>query len=190
MSGEPLASTNRPEWDSHTTRDLEDEIEQLRLLIEAKRAHRASKDRDIPLDSRDRIPFLGGSFLCYILAKTFSPGSALASSFLPPVSAHGRMLSSVSTLRISHLHDVIYYPSPEQTTEDLHQQLTDLKRQMEKREHTLGKVRWRMDDGAKEVYEYVDDVVEKSFRRHEKKCERQDQRVKDVEISVDSLRKV
>ncbi|KAK0502622.1 hypothetical protein EDD18DRAFT_1101017 [Armillaria luteobubalina] len=47
------------------------------------------------------------------------------------------------TLRISHLHDIIHYPSPE----DLHQQLTDLKQQMEKKEHALAKVQWRMDVG-------------------------------------------
>ncbi|KAK0219068.1 hypothetical protein IW262DRAFT_1298167 [Armillaria fumosa] len=67
------------------------------------------------------------------------------------------------------------------TTEDLRQQLTDLKRQIEKMEHTLGKVWRRMDDGAEAMYD---------MRQHEKKCEKQDQRVKDVEISVDSLRKV
>ncbi|KAK0480402.1 hypothetical protein EDD18DRAFT_1113504 [Armillaria luteobubalina] len=60
------------------------------------------------------------------------------------------------TLRISHLHDIIHYPSPG----DLRQQLTDLKQQMEKKEHTLGKVRWRMDVGAEAMYEYVDEAGE------------------------------
>lgn len=142
-------------------------------------------------------PFLGASFLRYILALIagediltwFSTGLFLLATGIRPWTHVVERL----TLRISHLHDVIHYPSPEQTTEDLRQQLTDLKEQMEKVEHTLGKVRRRMDDGAEAMYEYVDeavDVVEKSMRRHEKKCEKQDQRVKDVEISVESLRKV
>ncbi|KAK0485409.1 hypothetical protein EDD18DRAFT_1428238 [Armillaria luteobubalina] len=83
------------------------------------------------------------------------------------------------TLRISHLHDIIHYPSPE----DLCQQLTDLKQQMEKKEHALAKVQWRMDVGAETMYECVDeavDVVEKSMWRHKKKCEKQDQKVKDI----------
>ncbi len=142
-------------------------------------------------------PFLGASFLRYILALIagediltwFSTGLFLLATGIRPWTHVVERL----TLRISHLHDVIHYPSPEQTTEDLRQQLTDLKQQMEKIEHTLGKVRRRMDDGAEAMYEYVDeavDVVEKNMRRHEKKCEKQDQRVKDVEISVESLRKV
>ncbi|KAK0184891.1 hypothetical protein F5146DRAFT_1074004 [Armillaria mellea] len=142
-------------------------------------------------------PFLGASFLRYILTLIagediltwFSPGLfLLATSILAWTHVVERLM-----LRISRLHDVIHYPSPEQTTEDLRQQLMDLKEQMEKIEHTLGKVQRRMDDGAEVMYEYVDeavDVVEKSVRRHKKKCEKQDQRVKDVEISMESLRKV
>lgn len=142
-------------------------------------------------------PFLGASFLRYILAQIagedvltwFSTGLFLLATGIRPWTHVVERL----TLRISHLHNVIHYPSPEQTTKDLQQQLTDLKQQMARVEHTLGKVRRRMDDGAEAMYEYVDeavDVVEKSLRRHEKKCEKQDQRVKDIEISVDSLRKV
>ncbi|KAK0200519.1 hypothetical protein DFS33DRAFT_164012 [Desarmillaria ectypa] len=142
-------------------------------------------------------PFLGASFLRYILSLIagediltwFSTGLFLLATGIRPWTHVVERL----TLRISHLHDVIHYPSPEQTTEDLRQQLTDLKQQMEKVEHTLGKVRRRMDDGAEAMYEYVDEavgVVGKNMRRHEKKCEKQDQRVKDVEISVESLRKV
>lgn len=142
-------------------------------------------------------PFLGASFLRYILALItdedilawFSTGLFLLATGIRPWTNVVERL----TLRISYLHDVIHYPSPEQTTEDVRQQLTDLKQQMERVEHTLGKVRRRMDDGAEATHEYVDeavDAVEKNIRRHEKKCEKQDQRIKDVEISVESLREI
>ncbi|KAK0219043.1 hypothetical protein IW262DRAFT_1074944 [Armillaria fumosa] len=109
-------------------------------------------------------PFLGASFLRYILTLIagediltwFSTGLILLATGIRPWTHVVERL----TLRILHLHDVIHYPSPEQTTEDLRQQLTDLKGQIEKMEHTLGKVRQRMDDGAEATYEYVDEAVE------------------------------
>ncbi|KAK0439020.1 uncharacterized protein EV420DRAFT_1735690 [Desarmillaria tabescens] len=102
-------------------------------------------------------PFLGASFLCYILTLItgkdiltwFSTGL-----FLLATGIHLWMhVVKHLTLRISHLHDIIHYPSPEQTTKNLWQQLADLKQQMERVKHTLGKVQQRIDDRAEAMYD-------------------------------------
>ncbi|KAK0219071.1 hypothetical protein IW262DRAFT_1462694 [Armillaria fumosa] len=217
-SGEPLPSMNRPELDSRMTRDLEDETSSnhawkpsygrrprkkpalyIALGLLPPLAHPRPRRRSPHLphdpspkdvDRQNAHTELQRMEIFFLILARFSTALFLLATGIRPWTHVVERL----THRISHLHYVIHYPGPEQTTEDLRQQLTDLKEHMEKMEHTLEKVLRRMDDGAEAMYEYyVDeavDVVEKSMWRHEKKCEKQDQRVKDVEISVDSLRKV
>lgn len=100
------------------------------------------------------------------------------------------------TQRTNDLHNVIHYPSTSDdpaaaAAEDTQKQLQEVLSRVTDLERSMEKMRERLAQNKEDVYDYVDesiDVVEKNVKRYERKCEKQDVRVKVVEESVESLK--
>ena len=93
--------------------------------------------------------------------------------------------------RTIDLHDVIHYGPSDSTADDMQKKVEDLLQRVAHLEKSLVKVRNKMVDGTVEVYDYVDqavDVVEKTVRKHDRKFEKQEARVKVVEESVETMK--
>ncbi|KAG6889204.1 hypothetical protein C0995_002664 [Termitomyces sp. Mi166 len=92
--------------------------------------------------------------------------------------------------RTTDLHDVIHYPSPELSANDMHIQVTDLMKRVEHLERALSKAKAKIIDTTEEVYDYVDEavtVVDRSVKRHQKKYEKQEQKVREMEQTLEGL---
>lgn len=95
------------------------------------------------------------------------------------------------TQRTTDLHDVIHYPSPDPSANEIRQQMEAMSKRVVHLEKTLAKVKGKVISGTEEVYDYVDDVVdavERTVRRHERRCDKHEAKVKDIEETVESLR--
>lgn len=101
------------------------------------------------------------------------------------------IVDRIST-RITDLHDVIHYPlSAESCPEDVQTELKEVKLKLSLLQTSLGKLRQTMMDNTENVYEYVEeavDALELTVKRHEKKLDRHDGRVKDIEVSLEKMK--
>ncbi|KAF5342950.1 hypothetical protein D9758_014946 [Tetrapyrgos nigripes] len=146
-------------------------------------------------------PFLGLYALRY-LSQIFSDADILPSWFSTSLFVLATGIRPWSHLiqrlnrRITDLHDIVHYPTPDsssETTEILRSELQEMQTQMRHMQKAFADLHSKFVKDTEEVYDYVDDaveMVEKSVKRRERKCEKQEGRVKDLEVSVDSLAKL
>jgi hypothetical protein len=138
-------------------------------------------------------PFLGALFLRYVVAAIsgtdalswFSTGLFVLATGMRP----WRHLVERFHSRTHELHNVIHYPP---TPDKLQSELEEMNERVSRLEKSLASLRVRLADTTEDVYEYVDDAVDAlqtSSKKFEKKCEKNESRLKDVEDSVAGLRK-
>ncbi|KAF5378519.1 hypothetical protein D9615_007156 [Tricholomella constricta] len=140
-------------------------------------------------------PFLGAIFLRYATAAVIGHESVSWFSTTLFVLATGmRPWSHVIERfkqRTNDLHDVIHYPSPDISAEDMHAQMADMVKRVEHLERSLAKAKSRLIDATDEVYDYVDEAVtavDRTVKRHERKYEKQEAKVKEMEQTLDGLK--
>lgn len=93
--------------------------------------------------------------------------------------------------RTTDLHDVIHYPSPDLSANDMRVQIVDLMKRVEHLERALSKAKAKIVDATEEVYDYVDEavtVVDRTVKRHEKKYEKQELKVREMEQTIEGLK--
>ncbi|KAG5734673.1 hypothetical protein E4T56_gene18687, partial [Termitomyces sp. T112] len=136
-------------------------------------------------------PFLGAVFLRYATAAVIGEEAVSWFNTALFVMATGmRPWSHVIERlkqRTTDLHDVIHYPSPELSANDIRVQVVDLMQRVEHFERALSKARAKIIDATEEVYEYVDEavaVVDRTVKRQEKKYEKQELRVREMEQTL------
>jgi len=137
-------------------------------------------------------PILGATLLRYATATVLGPDSMswfstglfiLATGVRPWAHLVDRMKE-----RTIELHDVIHYPSPTNgVSEEQHRLLAERVIKLEK---SLSKVRAKVTHTTEDVFEYVDDAVdavEHAMRKQERKWDKYEGKVKEVEQAVDQL---
>ncbi|THU79060.1 hypothetical protein K435DRAFT_811023 [Dendrothele bispora CBS 962.96] len=98
--------------------------------------------------------------------------------------------------RITDLHDVVHYPTPEsssETADAMRIELADMKSKIQTLQKALADLNSKLVRDTDEIYDYVDDaveMVEKSAKKHERKCEKQEGRVKELEVSLETMKKM
>lgn len=140
-------------------------------------------------------PFLGALFLRYATAAVIGQESvSWFSTALFVLSTGMRPWAHVIERfrqRTDDLHDVIHYPSPNYSADDIRVQMAELVKRVEHMEKSLAKSRTRLVDATEEVYDYVDQAVtavDRTVKRHDKKYEKQEARVKEIEHTLDGLK--
>jgi len=91
--------------------------------------------------------------------------------------------------RTHDLHNVIHYPPTPDKTQF---KIDEMSARIDELEKTLAGLRAKVADTLEDVYGYMDDAVDavqSSNRKHEKKYDKQEARLKEVEDGVASLRK-
>lgn len=87
--------------------------------------------------------------------------------------------------RIDALHDIVHIvPPPSQRHA---QEIADLRAQVEALQKSVLQARQETDD----AYDYIDEAIEateKNVKRHEKRCDKNEQRMRDLEVVVDTLK--
>jgi hypothetical protein len=138
-------------------------------------------------------PFLGAIFLRYIIVHVSGRDALSWFSTVLFVLATGvrpwRHLVERLNERTKQLHDTIHYP-PAPT--GLESKLDDVLERIAHLESSLATTRTKLVHATDELYEYVDDAVdtvEIACHRHEKKFEKHDTRMKDVEEMLTALKK-
>ncbi|KAG6915754.1 hypothetical protein DXG01_010021 [Tephrocybe rancida] len=84
--------------------------------------------------------------------------------------------------RTTDLHDIIHYPSPGLSSDDVRTQMADMMKRVEHLERALSKAK---------VYDYVEEavaVVDCTVKRHEKKYEKQEVRVHEMELLLEGMK--
>ncbi|KAG5652717.1 hypothetical protein H0H81_003968 [Sphagnurus paluster] len=140
-------------------------------------------------------PFLGAIFLRYATAAVIGAESVSWFSTTLFVLATGMRpwahLIERLKQRTSDLHDVIHYPSPAASAQDMHTQMDEMHRRMEHLERALSKAKKRLTNLTEEVYDYVDEAVtavDRTVKRHERNYEKQEVKVKEMEQKLEGLR--
>lgn len=139
-------------------------------------------------------PFFGAALLQYVSSRVlgedviswFSTALFVLATGVRPWAHVVKRLSS----RVTDLHDVIHYPSSLEPAEEYRSQLEEMKQQIAGFEKALLKMRQKLGAETEELYDYVDDAVtglEKSVKRHDKRGEKYETRLKDLEYTVDRL---
>ncbi|KAG6827954.1 hypothetical protein H0H87_003286 [Tephrocybe sp. NHM501043] len=94
--------------------------------------------------------------------------------------------------RTADLHDVIHYPSLKDiSSEDMGVQMAEVLKRVEHLERGLSKAKARLVDTTEEVYDYVEEavtIVDRAVKRHEKKYEKQELKVREMEEALDGLK--
>jgi hypothetical protein len=138
-------------------------------------------------------PFLGALFLRYVIAHVSGQDSlswfstalfVLATGIRPWRHMVGRL-----TERTKELHDIIHYPP---ASSDLESKLDNALERLTQLESSLAIARNKLVHTTADLYEYVDDAVdtvEIACRKHDKKLEKHDARMKDVEDALTVLKK-
>ncbi|KIY64608.1 hypothetical protein CYLTODRAFT_445888 [Cylindrobasidium torrendii FP15055 ss-10] len=87
--------------------------------------------------------------------------------------------------RVDALHDIVHIvPPPSQRHA---QEIADLRAQVEALQKSVLQARQETDD----AYDYIDEAIEateKNVKRHEKRCDKNEQRMRDLEVVVDTLK--
>ncbi|KAF8055246.1 hypothetical protein FPV67DRAFT_1385990, partial [Lyophyllum atratum] len=140
-------------------------------------------------------PFFGAMFLRYATAAVIGEESVswfstalfvLATGMRPWAHVIDRFQQ-----RTEDLHDVIHYPSPNLTAEDVHVQMAEMIKRVEHLETALTKAKERLIDATEEVYEYVDEAVtavDRTVKRHERKYDKQEAKVNEMEQTLEGLK--
>ncbi|KAG6828473.1 hypothetical protein H0H92_007839 [Tricholoma furcatifolium] len=140
-------------------------------------------------------PFVGAVFLRYATAAIigdqavswFNTSLFVLATGMRPWSHLVQRLKQ----RTTDLHDVIHYPSPDLSAQDLRAQMADLMNRVEHLERSLSKAKARLVDATEQVYDYVDEavtVVDHTVKHHERKCEKQEARVQELEQALEGLK--
>ncbi|KAG5643854.1 hypothetical protein DXG03_009537 [Asterophora parasitica] len=139
-------------------------------------------------------PFLGAIFLRYATAAVIGEESVSWFSTALFVLATGmRPWSHVIERfkqRTTDLHDVIHYPSPDLSTDDMHVQMAEMIKRVEHLERALAKAKTRFLDATEDMYDYVDEAVfsvDRTVKRYERKYEKQEAKVKEIEQTLEGL---
>ncbi|KAG6915750.1 hypothetical protein DXG01_010017 [Tephrocybe rancida] len=140
-------------------------------------------------------PLLGAQLLRYATAAVIGPEAVswfntalfvLATGMRPWRHVIERLLQ-----RTTDLHDVIHYPSPGLSSDDVRTQMVDMIKRVEHLERALSKAKARLVDTTEEVYDYVEEavaVVDRTVKRHEKKYEKQEVRVREMELALEGMK--
>ncbi|GLB44325.1 hypothetical protein LshimejAT787_1602550 [Lyophyllum shimeji] len=139
-------------------------------------------------------PFLGAMFLRYATAAVIGQESVSWFSTALFVLATGmRPWSHVVERfrqRTEDLHDVVHYPSPDLSAEDMRLQMAEMVKRVEHLERALAKAQTRLVDATDEVYEYVDEAVtavDRTVKRQERKYEKQEAKMQAMEMTLEGL---
>ncbi|KAK1217046.1 hypothetical protein PQX77_020320 [Marasmius sp. AFHP31] len=95
--------------------------------------------------------------------------------------------------RVTDLHDIVHYPAHHPASNgDFRTELEDLRKQFQQLNSSITQLQNKSASSAQEMYDYVDDaldVVEKSMKRQEKKCEKQEGKFKELELTMNGLKR-
>ncbi|KAG6839543.1 hypothetical protein C0991_001713 [Blastosporella zonata] len=141
-------------------------------------------------------PFLGAVFLRYATAAVIGDEAVSWFSTALFVLATGMRPWSHVIERLKQrtvdLHDVIHYPSSTHpSSDDVRTQMSEMMKRVEHLERALFKAKARLVDATEEVYDYVDEavtIVDRTVKRHEKKYEKQEVRVHQIEQTIEGLK--
>jgi hypothetical protein len=95
------------------------------------------------------------------------------------------------TERTRDLHDAIHYP-PRLHSDNVQTRMEEMMARISQLEKSLANARSKITKSTEDLYEYVDDGldgIEKTVRRHERKCEKCDVRLRMAEENIEGLRK-